>query len=331
MLEYANDFVNKVSLHTGSANRCTLDKSLFQRAGCSMVWSDPNNNGYDCYTSYPEHLGCSPNNQLGQKAGAAYASSPGVIAMEKTSSYMKVFFIPDADIPLDLAIGSPLPDTWDQWIISYFPFAASEQAAPGSCPLVGETVKEQQLIINIGLCGDWASKTWNLAGSCVNQMGPKYPSQCQSESGSSATDCCTQFMWDDQYGSAQYLAERAYFNISWINVFTSRSPQPGPTPTPTPPPTPPPKPSGAACSAHPTCSKLKGNCCPTDSGVVLECCGQEPPPAPVPLQNTTPMPAGASCRIHSKCINAGLTGNCCPTDDGDMLECCGRDSSNAFV
>merc|ERR1711879_673424 len=32
------------------------------------------------------------------------------------------------------------------------------------------------------------------------------------------------------------------------------------------------KPSTAACSSHPACSKLKGNCCPTDDGVILDCC-----------------------------------------------------------
>ena len=52
---------------------------------------------------------------------------------------------------------APRPDTWDQWIISYYPFAASEAHAPGTCPDPANVMGTQHLILNIGLCGDWAS------------------------------------------------------------------------------------------------------------------------------------------------------------------------------
>jgi len=32
------------------------------------------------------------------------------------------------------------------------------------------------------------------------------------------------------------------------------------------------KDAGATCAVHPDCAGLIGNCCPTDKGVVLECC-----------------------------------------------------------
>jgi len=47
-----------------------------------------------------------------------------------------------------------------------------------------------------------------------------------------------------------------------------------PTPVPPTPVPPPPTPSGAACAAHPACSGLVGNCCPTIDGVILACCNQ---------------------------------------------------------
>merc|ERR1719498_113687 len=147
---------------------------------------DENNNQYDCYTSYPNHVGCSPNSPNGEKTGADIASNPGVVAVEKTESYIKVFLIPAMEIPADLEGDAPKPDTWDRWVISYFPLATSEQKLPGSCPLGGNTVKSQQIVLNIGLCGEWAGKMWYQANSCVNKVGPKYPSQCQHDSWSSA-------------------------------------------------------------------------------------------------------------------------------------------------
>jgi len=57
------------------------------------------------------------------------------------------------------------------------------------------------------------------------------------------------------------------------------------------------------CSAHPKCSGLHGQCCPTSQGLMLECCEAE-------------------CTLHSLCAKAGLEGTCCPTLHGVMLGCC---------
>lgn len=76
-------------------------------------------------------------------------------------------------------------------------------------------------------------------------------------------------------------------------------------------PSPPPA-TDASCAAHPDCSGLTGDCCPTDTGVVLGCCV-----------------ATASCSSHPACADAGLTGDCCPTTSGLKLECCSADSEVA--
>ena len=91
-------------------------------------------------------------------------------------------------------------------------------------------------------------------------------------------------------------------------------PPPPPPPSPLPPtvppsprpPSPPPHPQ-VACSAHPQCAHLAGDCCPTASGVVLACCWQAPPP---------------TCSAHPRC--AHLAGDCCPTTQGVQLDCCIR-------
>jgi len=63
-------------------------------------------------------------------------------------------------------------------------------------------------------------------------------------------------------------------------------------------------PDDQTCAAHSACSELEGNCCPTDEGVTLDCCG------------------AALCSSHPECAGLGLAGNCCPDDAGLQLDCC---------
>jgi hypothetical protein len=64
----------------------------------------------------------------------------------------------------------------------------------------------------------------------------------------------------------------------------------------------------ASCSNHPVCSELAltGDCCPTSTGIFLECCV-------------------TSCSAHPKCAALGLTGECCPTIRSKTLDCCDFD------
>merc|ERR1712071_289012 len=99
----------------------------------------------------------------------------------------------------------------------------------------------------------------------------------------------------------------------------------GPSPTPPPPP-PTPSPSGASCHAHPACSGLTGDCCPTVDGVLLDCCSSE-----LEIEHFQVMEesfdarADGRCDSNWRCQDAGLTGNCCPTDGGVMLDCCSHE------
>jgi hypothetical protein len=225
VMEYVNDFPSQSSFHTGKENKCKLNAALLNKPGCAAL-PDTNKMGYECSTSYPEKLGCAPN-KYPLRTGQQISGNPGVYAVEHTQSYMKVFFIPETEMPADMNSNEPKPDTWDQWVISYYPFASSDQSSPGSCP---SPMQAQQLILNIGMCGDWAGKVWPL-GSCVNKghgtgMGPIWnpesTGQCIADKYNPAHDCCTQFMWDQDgtYGTDAYLAQSAYFNISSIKVYT---------------------------------------------------------------------------------------------------------------
>lgn len=210
ILEYACEDQAKMSFHAGTgANKCKLDPSSLNKPGCP-AFPDANEMGYDCTTHYPEKLGCAPYKAgMPHFTGEQWAQNPGVIAAEYTESYIKVFWFPEHEIPSDFASDAPKPDTWDKWVISYYPFADSEAKNPGSC---SAPFRDQQILLQIELCGDWASKVFG-----PNAKAPT----CQDSRYSHADDCCTQFMWDS--ANDEYLRERAFFNISWVKVYTDSS------------------------------------------------------------------------------------------------------------
>lgn len=209
ILEYAGEDAAKMSFHTGTgANKCKLDQALLNKPGCP-AFPDQNGMGYNCETDYPAKLGCAPFRDGVQRfTGEEWAQNPGVIAAEYTDAYIKVFWFPESQIPGDFASDAPQPDTWDKWIVSYYPFADSQASSPGSC---AAPLGAQQIILQIELCGDWASKVF----------GHPTKATCQDKDASDAGDCCTQFIMDS--ANDKYLHERAHFNISWVKVYTDAS------------------------------------------------------------------------------------------------------------
>jgi len=215
ILEYwqSND-KSEVSFHTveSPADGCKLDKAQLNKKGCPH-FDDVNNDfspwmRYDCQTNYskvPPHLGCAPS--TGKRyTGEQYANNPGVIAAEWNREFIKVFYIPEAEIPADLEEGvSPQPDTWDKWIISYYPFAAS------GCNLTSRSLSSAQaFVLNIELCGG--------RGSLEFPFGCNGLSMCRNKQYAGPGDCCTEYMTDDKK-SSEALSKQAFFNISYIKVW----------------------------------------------------------------------------------------------------------------
>lgn len=224
MMEYWNDAVSEVSFHTAlsKADGCKLDKAQLRQKGCPQ-FEDVNNEflpwqAYDCQTDYAKRpfprLGCAPtSDQHRPLTGKQYAENPGIIAAEWTHGFIKVFYIPEAEIPEDLTEGNvPRPDTWDKWIISYYPFAASERAHPGTCNLTGQAlVSPQSFVLNIELCGDRGSNSFPLSGCNSTLM-------CRRMEYARPGDCCYDYMTDAKK-SSENIATKAFFNISWIKVW----------------------------------------------------------------------------------------------------------------
>jgi hypothetical protein len=238
LLEYCNDIPSRSSFHTGTQNRCKLDGSLLNKAGCpQFVDSEWYYTGeYDCVTDYPVHIGCAPN-AMPLQTGEQWSSEPNIVGAEWTESYLKIFKIPASQMPADLQSDQPVPDNWDQFIIAYYPFAASEANIPGSCPNPQDVMAPQKLVLNLGFCGDWASKEWRNSSTCAARC-PYQPSidvpnmddgTCvavdphdpKGEEPAGPKDCCTQFIIDEdgQYGAEDYLQQNAYFDMEWVKVF----------------------------------------------------------------------------------------------------------------
>jgi len=207
---------SEVSFHTvkNPEDGCKLDKKILNQPGCPH-FSDVNNLydpflQYDCqtnYTAFPPRLGCAPSSDQHERmTGEQYASNPGVIAAEWTREFIKVFYIPEAQIPADLALGvAPKPDNWDQFIISYYPFADSK------CNLTSQSLASpQSFVLNIELCGD--------RGSLEFPLGCNGLSMCRNKRYAGAGDCCYEYMTDENK-SGDALEANAFFNISWIKVW----------------------------------------------------------------------------------------------------------------
>jgi len=224
VVEWANDGPQQVSFHVGEANNCSLDAKEVNRFG---PMPDLNQMDYDCLTDYSKgKLGCAPNKRP-RLSGADMSRLGGVMAVESTPTYVKIFHIPESHLPSDIDSATPKPWEWNKWIVSYYPFALSEMRSPGSCPHPAHIVSPLHLVININMCGEWAGPIWDVSGSCLNKKGPLYPSQCSivdpigNQSGLS-DDCCTQFVIDKdgKYGADEYFKEQAFFNLSYVKIFT---------------------------------------------------------------------------------------------------------------
>ncbi|CAJ1329242.1 unnamed protein product [Effrenium voratum] len=227
ILEWANDFPGQVSFHTGERNKCRLHHQAMNPPGCTPM-PDTNGMNYDCDTHYPSKLGCAPN-RLPIHPGNHWANQPGVVAAEWTPEFVKVFYIPEAELEkagLEGA-GAPQPDDWDQYIMSYLPFKKSEDLESGTCPNPDKVLWPQQLVFQTSFCGDWAGKTWGNSGSCVNVVGPTMdrcdavdPLAPDTKPESFEHDCCSMYVYDEnqEFKSDEHFHWTAYWNFTYIKA-----------------------------------------------------------------------------------------------------------------
>ena len=79
----------------------------------------------------------------------------------------QIFHLPEEEIPSDLDADSPQPDEWDKYLLSYYPFAASE-AASGECPEPATLLNPQVLVLN--MCAQNDLNTHTAALACAHRL-----------------------------------------------------------------------------------------------------------------------------------------------------------------
>ena len=243
LMEYVNKKTGFPSFHTGGDRECTMDASVVDRC---RYFQDYNCVGgangctrFNCVTNYsatPKLYGCAPMPTSQEYSGDSLNARPGVFAAEWTADFMKVFYIPEDELPSDLTSDAPRPDQWDLWLISYYPFAASEARVPGSCPDPATLVDAQKIVFNIGVCGEYASYFFDQCMGVGGMQAADGSGQCvQNDIVNPGTDCCT--AWATSADSDATFESDGLLNVSYIKVYKQATP---PTPPSPPPPSPPP-------------------------------------------------------------------------------------------
>lgn len=208
ILEYANEGPTSVAVHT-AGSQCKLLRARVEECkprGSVVVGNDM----WDCETNYyvtdgHVKMGCIPPQK--RSTGAQLSRRPGILAAEWTDTHVTAFYIPEAEIPQDLKDEKPDPSSWGKWVIASFYFESP-------CTAVGD----QELILNIQLCGDLPGPGWATKSSCAATTG-YHPAGLRCVAGvSEPKDCCTQFITSPRQ-EAQ-LRQNAYFDIDYIKVFT---------------------------------------------------------------------------------------------------------------
>ncbi|TEA16473.1 Endo-1,3(4)-beta-glucanase [Colletotrichum sidae] len=139
---------NAVTLHTGPGCSITNDGT-----DPSTTLKEKNCNADTAFT------GCGQTTSSNQNYGDGFnAIGGGVYAVDFNPQAISVWFFPRTAIPADVSSGNPNPASWGQPIAKF---------NGGSGCDIASHFKQQNLVFNIALCGDWAGKVWQQNSECM--------------------------------------------------------------------------------------------------------------------------------------------------------------------
>lgn len=149
---------NTISLHTGA--NCNMPASRAMTGTASVNNCDVNTDG---------NSGCGVHAPTAQSYGPSFnAGGGGFYAMERTNSFIKVWFFPrNSNIPSDMKSGASSINT-DNW-------GTPTALFPNNQCDIGSHFDANNIIINLTFCGDWAGvqSIFNGAGcsgSCTDYV-----------------------------------------------------------------------------------------------------------------------------------------------------------------
>jgi len=159
IVEYVNEATtNQYTLHTGSGSDCTLDTTvdgIYKDATGAVKAFLGNPLGTDCRSSNGANAGCAFSDTGNASAGTAFnMGSGGVFVHLWDSTQVSIWRFGRNEIPQDITAGSPNPSNWG------VPMAYWSNS---SCDFTNH-FRNQQLVIDTTICGDWAGGVYNSLG-----------------------------------------------------------------------------------------------------------------------------------------------------------------------
>lgn len=156
IMEWVNDdSENHVTLHT--APGCVVNQDQGAASGYlgTLASSDCNaQSGHEgCSITAPRTI-TSSGHRLATAGAPFNAQGGGVYVMEWTETGITAWLFPRDQIPQDLNSESPNPSQWIAKPMARFSGTGCDYAS---------MFQQQQLVINIDLCGDWAGNVWNMS------------------------------------------------------------------------------------------------------------------------------------------------------------------------
>ncbi|KJA15431.1 glycoside hydrolase family 16 protein [Hypholoma sublateritium FD-334 SS-4] len=158
IVEGVNDQVpNAATLHTTAG--CTMPQSRNETGTPTQL---------DCDTAVNGNAGCGVHFPTTNSYGPPFnAAGGGWFAVERTNTYINIWFWSRKDpaVPLEVKFGAALVDT-SRWGLPTASFPDT------SCD-IPDFFQENNIIINITLCGDWAGAVFTsdgCPGACVDYV-----------------------------------------------------------------------------------------------------------------------------------------------------------------
>ena len=162
VIEAVNQATNGVQSTLHTTNGCSMKVKRKQTGNVA---------GSNCWNGTDDNNGCGVTGPPASYGQAFNQGGGGVYAAELRSEGIRIWFFPRASLPGDVSasIGAgeadnthPNPANWGEPLADF----------PGTDCNIGNHFRNQSIIVNIDLCGQWAGREYNNPDNC--------PGNCQA-------------------------------------------------------------------------------------------------------------------------------------------------------
>ncbi|KAI6317249.1 hypothetical protein MCOR34_004057, partial [Pyricularia oryzae] len=134
-------------------------QSLHTSSGCSMEGVKRIMTGApakaDCYSGGEDNTGCNVRGDVNDTFGSGFnKAGGGLLAVELRDEGIRTWQFPRSKVPADVEVGTPDPSGWGP-AMADFPSTECD---------IGNHFRNQSIILNISLCGDWGDKAYAGSG-----------------------------------------------------------------------------------------------------------------------------------------------------------------------